>query len=656
MWHGTRLALAASSIGLIAGGPVGYAAAKYHWTRGLGISRDGAILCGWFPAVLNSVALVALAVVGAVDLVMLHIMTAPDLAALAVLTAALVGLIVTAVVILRQPDRLASVAVRVHARWSRIMRRSVDRRALHQTAGRLLEMRRILLRDGWRAPLVGALASAALDVVTLACLFVAARQPIVFSALIAGYALPQVLGQATFLPGGIGIVEGGMVGLYVALGVPAPSAVLVVLAYRGVSFWMPTLLGFPVAAFLQHEHGRRIRESRAALERVSDTATGVAFPAPRVPAQPPLRVALVTEYYYPHLGGVCEHVHFLARELRARGHVVDIITSRMKGAQPAPNFIQVGRSVPVYSNGSMARVTVGLGLRRKLRRVLREGAYDIVHVHSPLTPGLPRLAIEESEAPVVGTLHTYFEGSFLYRVFNRTVQGWLDELSAVICVSRTAVAAHERYFTADWTIIPNGIDLGMFRPDVPRPAAMVATARNILFLGRLDPRNGLQTLIAAFQQLTPRQPNARLVVVGDGPLRGHYERLAAGNPNIVFVGAVTDERPGYYAHADVYACPTTKASFGITLLEAMACATPIVCSDIVGFRDVVTHGREALLVPVDDADALATALGRVLSDCALHDRLGAAGRARAAQYAWPAVTDQIVGVYERVRALAAITR
>jgi phosphatidylinositol alpha-mannosyltransferase len=127
-----------------------------------------------------------------------------------------------------------------------------------------------------------------------------------------------------------------------------------------------------------------------------------------------LRIGIVTEYYYPHLGGICEHVHFFAREARARGHHVDIITSNLPGAVPEPNVIRLGRSQPVYFNQSQARVTLGRGIRRQLRKVLRLGRYDILHVHSPLTPVLPLLAIEEADCPVVVTFHTYFERSLKF--------------------------------------------------------------------------------------------------------------------------------------------------------------------------------------------------------------------------------------------------
>src|SRR6476619_6995939 len=135
-----------------------------------------------------------------------------------------------------------------------------------------------------------------------------------------------------------------------------------------------------------------------------------------------LRIALVTEYYYPHLGGVCEHVHFFAREARRRGHHVDVITSHIPGAQEQPNVIRLGRSQPVYCNGSQARITIGLGLRRQLRNVLRRGRYAVVPVHSTLTTVLPLLAIEEAECPVVGTFHTYFEKSIGYTLGRRYFQ------------------------------------------------------------------------------------------------------------------------------------------------------------------------------------------------------------------------------------------
>jgi len=359
----------------------------------------------------------------------------------------------------------------------------------------------------------------------------------------------------------------------------------------------------------------------------------------------PLRIALVTEYYYPHLGGVCEHVHFFAREARRRGHHVDVITSQIRGAEPQPNVIRIGHSQPIYANGSQGRITWGIGLRRELRRVLREGRYDIVHVHSPLTPVLPLLAIEEADCPVVGTFHTYFDKSKGYTIGRRYFQKRLEMLSAAIAVSHSTTVALNRYFEADWQIIPNGIDTDVFHPNAPLPPGMRRDVPNILFLGRFDPRNGLTTLIDSFRRVKGRRREARLVVVGDGPLRNYYYKQANGDPDIKFVGAVLEGRPGYYANSSVYACPTTKASFGITLLESMACETPVVCSDILGFQDVVVNGREALMVPCGDRGALADALVRILDDPALSIELGTAGRQNALEYSWARVTSRVLDVY-----------
>ncbi|HVF39802.1 MAG TPA: glycosyltransferase family 4 protein [Gemmatimonadaceae bacterium] len=381
------------------------------------------------------------------------------------------------------------------------------------------------------------------------------------------------------------------------------------------------------------------------LARVVDLTPAAALPRVASEFVRPLRIALVTEYYYPHLGGICEHVHFFAREARRLGHHVDIITSNLEGAVAEPHVIRIGRSQPVYFNGSQARMTVGLSLRKDMRKTLKRGNYDVVHVHSPLSPWLPLLAMDEAECPVVGTFHTYFERSVLYGVTRRALQRKLDRLHAAIAVSHSTTVALNRYFEANWTIVPNGIDLDLFNPHVPPPPGIRRDVPVILFLGRFDPRNGLTTLIDSFKRVRGRNREAQLVVVGDGPLRKHYYRAAGGDPNITFVGAVLGSRPSYYAHSSIYACPTTKASFGITLLESMACETPVVCSDILGFRDVVKHEREALMFHCGDRDALADSLVRLLDDETLRARLGKTGRLHAQKYGWPSVTEAVLDVY-----------
>lgn len=382
------------------------------------------------------------------------------------------------------------------------------------------------------------------------------------------------------------------------------------------------------------------------------TAGAPAEPAALADASrtPRRRIALVTEYFHPHVGGIPEHVRHFAREARRRGHLVHVITSHIPGGERSPDIVRIGESVTVRANGSLARLTVGRGLRTAMRRALRRGRYDVVHVHAPLAPSLPMLAVEEAECAVVGTFHAYFEFSVAYAFGRRYFQRLMDRLDAAIAVSAAARDATSRYFDADWTIIPNGVDTTVFEPGAPRPALLGSGPPTILFVGRFDSRNGLPALIDAFRLVRAWGRRARLVVVGDGPQRDRYHRLAAGDPDIIFAGHVPSGLPGFYAGSAVYACPAVLGSFGITLLEAMACGTPIVCYDTPGFRTLVRDGREALMTPPGDVAALADAIVRLLDDVALRRRLSTAGRERARAFAWPAVADAVLALYDRVLA------
>ncbi|HEX5581617.1 MAG TPA: glycosyltransferase family 4 protein [Gemmatimonadaceae bacterium] len=358
-------------------------------------------------------------------------------------------------------------------------------------------------------------------------------------------------------------------------------------------------------------------------------------------------MAIVTEYYYPHLGGITEHVHHLALELRRRGHHVDVITSHIPGGEELPNVVRIGDSLIAPANGSLARVTVGRGLRRAMRDAFERGRYDVVHVHAPLTPSLPMLAVEEARCALVGTFHAYFDYSVAYIFGRRYFQRLMDRIDAAIAVSTAARDSAARYFDAEWTIIPNGVDTDLFHPAAAPPPLLEDGTPTVLYVGRFDPRNGLPALLEAFRLLRADGRDARLVVVGDGPERDRYRALADGDPNVHFAGRVPDGLPGYYAGCTVYACPTVLGSFGITLLEAMACGAPIACYDTPGFRNVVRDGREALMTTPGDTAALARSLARLLDDDTLRARMAAAGRTRALGYAWPRVTDQVLGIYAR---------
>ena len=371
-----------------------------------------------------------------------------------------------------------------------------------------------------------------------------------------------------------------------------------------------------------------------------------------------MRVALVTEFYYPHLGGVTEHVHNLARTLIQSGHHAIIITSHMaepgrphEGIDCDPAYVhRIGTSRVVYSAGSFARVTTGHRLRQRIREILRRERINLVHVHGGLNPVLGLIAPEAAgnlDIPVVATFHSWFHRSALCRIFRRPLQRRLDRHAAVIAVSQPVVEAHARYFEADWRIIPNGVDTSFFRPN--GWGHPISSAPELLFLGRLDPRNGLDTVLSAMPAVLEQFPEVRLTIAGDGPLRRVYERLAAPvERHVSFIGSVNGNRPAFYSGADLYLCPTTKASFGITLLEAMACATPMVVSDITGFRELVSGGDDAVLVPKNDAGAWAETIIALLQDDRRRERMGAAGLTKAERYAWPRVAAEVTAVYRSV--------
>jgi len=364
-----------------------------------------------------------------------------------------------------------------------------------------------------------------------------------------------------------------------------------------------------------------------------------------------VRIALIAEDYYPQLGGIPEHVHNLALQFRARGHDVTVVTSNMSGTHRDDDFVRrVGRSVVIYANGGVARITVGHRLQQRLEALFRD-RFDVVHVHGGLAPTfgvVAPLAARRVGIPVVATFHCWFDSSPACLILRRPLQRLLDLHAARIAVSVPVVDAMSRYFRGDWDVIPNGVDVGHFQAGGRRPVDLTAASPRLLYLHRLEPRNHLGTLLEAMPGVLARYPAARLLVAGDGPWRGYYERQAAPlGPAVEFLGRV-DHRPAEYRSADLYLCPTTRGSFGITLLEAMACGTPMIVADGPGFNALINGGAEAVRLPHDDPAAWAGAVVRLLGDPVRRRMMSAAGVAKAARYAWPRVADEVLALYERV--------
>ena len=370
-----------------------------------------------------------------------------------------------------------------------------------------------------------------------------------------------------------------------------------------------------------------------------------------------MKVGIVTQSYYPRYGGVTENVHNTALELRRRGHDVTIITGRFRDRREPEagcGVERVGTNVLVPFNQAFVDLTVGLGLRRRLRALLRAGDFDVVHIHNPTAPTLPLLAIEEARGATVGTFHSTVGRSLLQDAF----RDWLDRaaarLDARIAVSRTAEASARLYHPGEYHVIPNGVDVERFQPGLEPFERWRDPARvNLLFVGRLDPRKGVQHLLAAMPEVVARtRGRARLLIVGNSALRPRLERgvPAALRPHIHFLGHVPSaDLPRWYATGDVFVSPASgNESFGIVLLEAMAAGVPVVATDIPGYRSVIQPGENAEAFPPGDVGALARALVRLVDDPARRAELARRGRSRALEFAWPRVIDRIEGVYRQV--------
>lgn len=377
-----------------------------------------------------------------------------------------------------------------------------------------------------------------------------------------------------------------------------------------------------------------------------------------------MKIGIVSDYYYPQLGGITEHVHGQATELTRRGHDVTVLTPRLAVTprtvdahlRPTRNFevVHVGRAFPFYVNGAETLVTLGAGLSHALDRQLRRRRFDVLHVHNPFGAFLPLAAVRRSPAPAtVGTFHSVVPPQHpLLRAARRPLGRLFERLDASIAVSDAVVECLQPHLPGlRFTTIPNGVDTAFFSPDA-EPLEELDGSRIIVFVGRFDPRNGVRHMIASFAELRRGRDDVRLVIVGDGPLRSLVERMVPEGlrSEVVFAGRVNRLRPRYLASAEILCTPCSLASFGMVLLEGMSAGLPVVASRLPGFELVMRDGVDGLMVDrADDHEGFAAALGRLLDEPLLAQRMGAAGRRRAlSTFSWPVVTDRLEALYSEV--------
>jgi len=362
---------------------------------------------------------------------------------------------------------------------------------------------------------------------------------------------------------------------------------------------------------------------------------------------------MVSDNYYPDVGGIAEHVHHLAVELRRRGHDVRILTSnfgKCEAEVPDSEHVhRVGRALLLPTNRSFARIPTAWRPTRQVARYFDRHRFDIVHIHGTLAPSLPIVSLRASRAVNVFTFHADFGHSLPYIVLRPLLDPYFRQIHGLIAVSERARDSMSRYFRGPYRIIPNAIDVDFFRPDAaPMPGLDDARPR-VLFLGRFEPRKGLKYLLQALPAIVRRVPDVQLVVVGAAAYGSQHLGWLDKEveEHVHWAGVIPGEdRPRYYASCDVYCSPALgNESFGIVLLEAMATARPVVASNIQGYRKVLADGVEGVLVPPRDVDGIADAIAGLLKDPERRTRMGAAGRAKALTYAWPRITDRIEQLY-----------
>lgn len=368
-----------------------------------------------------------------------------------------------------------------------------------------------------------------------------------------------------------------------------------------------------------------------------------------------MKIGLVCPYDLFAPGGVREHVLALYQEFKRHGHLVKIISPKTKKS-PNPDFLLLGRSVKFPSTtGSWGRISSYFA-NKKLEEILNRENFDLLHFHEPLVPFLSWQLLFSSSTVNLATFHSAWEDSislianfeFLIKPF---AEIFAKKIDGFIAVSSVAQQCWQKFFSQNMVVIPNGIDLTCFHPQVKPFRKYQDKKTNLLFVGRLEKRKGVIYLLRAFEKI--KTPSLRLILVGSGTRKIEAEFFVRSHhlENVEFVGRVSKtDLPRYYATADICCFPSIGGeSFGIVLLEAMASAKPIVCFANPGYQEVLKHYpyREGL-VPAKDVDGLEASLRRLMGSKSLRKKLGQWGLKEAQKYSWPKISQQVLAYYQKV--------
>jgi len=371
-----------------------------------------------------------------------------------------------------------------------------------------------------------------------------------------------------------------------------------------------------------------------------------------------MRVGLVSPYSWTYPGGVTRHIEALAGELLAAGHEVRVLAPYdrddrraallHRGTRPqrrgVPDWlVPLGGTIGWPSNGAVSNLAGTPSAVAKLRRELRAGLFDVVHLHEPVAPMIGWDALTSADSPLVGTFHCYSESAPPHAVAALMgARRKLNRLAVRIAVSDAAAWTGRRFYGGEYRIVPNGVAL---EGVAPPPRVRAGEPLEIVFVGQAVDRKGLPILLRAFEALRGHVA-ARLTIVGAS--EPEVAPLLIERSGVTVVGRVSDaEKRAALERADVLVAPSLGGeSFGMVLTEAFAAGTTVVASDIPGYRDVVRDGVDGLLVPRGDATALAETLRDLTLAPERTAALSAAAGESAARYAWPKVAAQVVDAYE----------
>jgi phosphatidylinositol alpha-mannosyltransferase len=373
-----------------------------------------------------------------------------------------------------------------------------------------------------------------------------------------------------------------------------------------------------------------------------------------------MRIALVSPYSWTYPGGVTRHIEALAECFIEDGHYVRVLApfdppdrlsaALHRGAKPqaieAPDYVvSLGRTVGLKANGAVSNLSMTARGLQVMHRELRSGNFDVVHIHEPIAPMLSWIATDATRLPLVGTFHVYSNNALTNGIATAIgARRMMNRLHVRIAVSEAAAWTGRRFFGGHYRIIPNGVHV-----DRERTLRAVERERGeefrIVFVGQAVDRKGLPLLLRAFEALREHIP-CELTLIG--PSDEELDPMLLDVDGVRALGKVSDEeKRRELERADVLCAPSLGGeSFGMVLTEAFAAGTPVVASDIAGYRDIVRDGVDGVLVPPGDAQALAETLRDLHEQPARLAEMARAAITEVERFAWPRVAAEVLAAYD----------